>query len=195
MDYTLALDTSQRYLAVGIARNQEILAAIQYPAWQQQSELTTQELAKAFDIAKISPNQLTRIIVTIGPGSYTGIRIALTIAKVMAYSLKIPLYTVSSLQALAGLKEHQAVLLDARGSRAYFGLYHQGIALQKDQVLPLDQVTQFLNMHPEFSWVGDTTLIHQKEVAPNLIENLVQLAQLVSPVEDVHTVVPTYLKD
>ena len=59
------------------------------------------------------------IVITEGPGSYTGVRIAMTIAKVFAATKKIDLYTISTLQLYAGNLNNTLVLLDARGNRVY----------------------------------------------------------------------------
>ena len=117
MGYELILDTSSKQLAIGIYKDDELLYKNQYYAWLRQSEMAIPEIEKAINELKIDLREVTRIVASIGPGSYTGVRIALTIAKVMALTLNIPLFTVSSLQALAGKKDKVISIMDARSKR------------------------------------------------------------------------------
>ena len=91
MHIQLLIDTSAKYLAVGLSKNGKVIASTQYEAWQKQSELTIGELDRLFKITNINPKDVPRIVVTNGPGSYTGIRIGLTIAKVYSTTRNIPL--------------------------------------------------------------------------------------------------------
>lgn len=80
----------------------------------------------------LKPKDLDRIVVAQGPGSYTGLRVAVATAKMLAYSLGIDLVGVSSLYALAAQTCQQypdslvVPLVDARRQNAYVGYYRQG---------------------------------------------------------------------
>ncbi|MCK7483377.1 MAG: hypothetical protein M0C28_44820 [Candidatus Moduliflexus flocculans] len=63
------------------------------------------------------PRQLQSIILTEGPGSYTGVRIAMTVAKVLASVASIQAYTTTTLQLIAGSSKNTFVMLDARSLR------------------------------------------------------------------------------
>lgn len=66
----------------------------------------------------IKLNDFNRIVVVNGPGSFTGIRIGLTVAKTISYSLNIPIYTISSLKAYlvsSELKNKMCVIEDTKG--------------------------------------------------------------------------------
>jgi tRNA threonylcarbamoyladenosine biosynthesis protein TsaB len=70
-------------------------------------------------MAGFSPQNLTRIGVTIGPGSFTGLRVGLSAAKSMALALNIPCIGLSTLQALSGGEENVLVVIDARHGNVY----------------------------------------------------------------------------
>ncbi|MDE5539951.1 MAG: tRNA (adenosine(37)-N6)-threonylcarbamoyltransferase complex dimerization subunit type 1 TsaB [Bacilli bacterium] len=81
---------------------------------------------EAFKKVKIKPNDIDTIFVTNGPGSFTGIRIGLTVAKVMAWGLKIKVIPISSLELMAATKtdkKYIAPLIDARRDYVFAGLY------------------------------------------------------------------------
>ena len=91
MGYSLILDTSNKSLVVGLADEEKVIAKTQYYAWQRQSEMTVQEVKKIMEDLNVSFDDLSEVILTIGPGSYTGVRIALTIGKVIALCKNIPI--------------------------------------------------------------------------------------------------------
>src|SRR5690554_581498 len=67
------------------------------------------------------PIYIKRIVVASGPGSFTGVRIAVTIAKVWAYAKEVPLYAVSSLSVYRHETKPTICVLDARRERSFAG--------------------------------------------------------------------------
>ncbi len=81
---------------------------------------------------------LQAISVNEGPGSYTGLRIGVVMAKSLCYSMKLPLLMVSGLKALASYmheqktgKAHFLALIDARRDEVYFSCYNEMLDLEK----------------------------------------------------------------
>ena len=81
------------------------------------------EIQKLFEQSQVDKQEITDIVVAEGPGSYTGLRIGVTVAKTLAYALQTRLYGVSSLKALAAtIKDEHRLLVpifDARRSGLY----------------------------------------------------------------------------
>ena len=85
-------------------------------------------IEEAFRKSNIKPKDIDKIFVVNGPGSFTGIRVGLTVAKVMAYSLNIPVVPVSSLEVMAsGYDEDVISLIDARRGYVYAGGYDRNL--------------------------------------------------------------------
>ena len=83
---------------------------------------------EAFKKSNIKPKDIDKIFVVNGPGSFTGIRVGLTVAKVMAYSLNIPAVPISSLEVMAsGYDEKVFPLIDARRGYVYAGGYDRNL--------------------------------------------------------------------
>ena len=80
---------------------------------------------EAFSKTNLTPKDIDTIFVTNGPGSFTGIRIGLTVAKVMAWSLKIKVIPISSLELMASgsVERLIAPLIDARRDYVYAAVY------------------------------------------------------------------------
>lgn len=195
MGYELILDTSSKQLAVGIYKDDELLYKNQYYAWLRQSEMAIPEIEKAINELKIDLREVTRIVASIGPGSYTGVRIALTIAKVMALTLNIPLFTVSSLQALAGKKDKVISIMDARSKRVYIGVYDKGVEVVKDTIFTLEELKKYQEEHQDYQLIGELSALGEEDSVISLIENMHELAKDKQPVNSVHEVKPVYLKD
>lgn len=195
MGYELILDTSSKQLAIGIYKDDELLYKNQYYAWLRQSEMAIPEIEKAINELKIDLREVTRIVASIGPGSYTGVRIALTIAKVMALTLNIPLFTVSSLQALAGKKDKVISIMDARSKRVYIGVYDKGVEVIKDTIFTLEELKKYQEEHQDYQLIGELNALGEEDSVISLIENMHELAKDKQPVNSVHEVKPVYLKD
>ena len=93
--YTLFIDTHFKDVQLVIYKNEKILQIAKIENCDRTSKNVLPLLKKTFQENNISYNQIEKIIVCNGPGSFTGIRISITIAKVMAYCLNIPIYTIS----------------------------------------------------------------------------------------------------
>ena len=91
---TILLDSSNTNLSVGLAKDNLLLDYISYEAWQQQSEFMIPELDKLLKKHHVDKTDISDVIVANGPGSYTGVRIAITIAKVIATALNVKLYAL-----------------------------------------------------------------------------------------------------
>ncbi len=193
MEYSLILDTSSKNLVVGIAKN-NVIKKIQYYAWQRQSEMTVQEIDKMMKELNISFNNLKEVILTIGPGSYTGVRIALTIGKMIAFAKKIPLVPVSSLFALAGIKGRKMSIMDARSSRSYVGFYENGKQIKEDTIMKNSEIIEFA-INNNFELVGEVSILGLEEKKIDLVTNLFEVSKYCKKVNNVHEVKPTYLKD
>ena len=190
----LLLDSSNIDLSVGIAKDDKVIDYTSYEAWQCQSEYMIQEIDKLLNKHHITRNDITGVIVNIGPGSYTGIRISLTIAKVMSLALNIPLYALSSLRALQKDKEPSICLMNARSSRSYVGVYAEDCIL-KDQVMTNDEVKEYIASHPDYIVCGDTSYLGIDGYKNNIIFEMNLLKDKATKYEDTLGVKPIYLKD
>jgi tRNA threonylcarbamoyl adenosine modification protein YeaZ len=98
----LVLDTATRQPVVGLAAGDgNILGSRSWPSAHRHGEQLLSELEALLGEVGASTDQLTGIVVGTGPGSFTGLRIGLATAKVLAYSLAVPLVGVPTTAALA----------------------------------------------------------------------------------------------
>jgi tRNA threonylcarbamoyl adenosine modification protein YeaZ len=122
----LYLDTSSSFLYSGVVINNKLEASIKKEFGKTLSIYTLTEIKKMFSSIKMSLNDIDKIIVVNGPGSFTGIRIAITIAKTIAWSLRKKISTISSLDAMAlSTTGYDYIIpyIDAKRDYGYFGVY------------------------------------------------------------------------
>lgn len=97
----------------------------------------------AFEQAKITPSELDKIFAVNGPGSFTGIRVGLTVAKTMAWTLNIPVIPISSLEAIASTPNQgvNIALIDARRGYVYAGAYDEDLnQIMEDKHVLLEDI-------------------------------------------------------
>ena len=121
--YTILLDSSNTSLTVGLAKDNVLLEETSYEAWQSQSEHMIPELDNLLNKYHVTNNEIEDLMVAIGPGSYTGVRIAITIAKTIATALNVKVYALSSLRCQKDSKNPSICVINARRGRSYFGVY------------------------------------------------------------------------
>lgn len=189
---TLCMDTAHRYLVIGLYENDRLINSVSRPSWKRQSETIFPELIRLMEEAGWVSEDIDEIVITDGPGSYTGVRIAMSIAKVFCTTREVPLYTISTLQLYAGLK-HAYVMLDARSSRAYFGELENGNSLNGPCIMTLEEI-QSMNIDPKLL-IGDTSLIDIAVKEPDFASHFIALRPVWNRVENVHVLVPEYLKE
>lgn len=192
---SLILDSANKELGVALAKDNKIIDEICYDAWQKQSELMIPEIYKIFERNNVSPKEVGEILVSEGPGSYTGVRIALTIAKVFAYALNLPVYAFSSLNILANLEKTSICLINARGNRSYFAVYNKDEALIKDTILNNDEVLKYVNDHRDFSICGDASYIDLVSERNDCLKNMLLLRSDKYLVKNILSLKAVYLKD
>lgn len=192
--YQLLLDSSNMYLSVGLAKDGKVVDSIFYNAWQRQSEVMVAEIDNIFKRNNIDKKDLDAIVVGIGPGSYTGVRIAVTIAKTIAYALNIRIYAKSSLSLLAINNEPTICLFNARSGRSYFAVYQGKNKIEDDTVITNEEVLDYVARHPNYKISGDTTQIGKQSEQFNFIKNLANFDES-ELVENIFLLNPIYLKD
>ncbi len=193
--YQLLLDSANKLLVVGLAKDDIVVDKTIYEAWQRQSEMMVPEIDSIMKRNNIKKEDIEAIVVGIGPGSYTGIRIALTIAKTMAYALHIPLYSVSSLSLFKNEKEPTICVLNARSGRSYFGVYKGDEVLVKDQVLENEKVLEYINEHKDYLVTGETEHLGIKSADFDLTKALLNAYKEENKAKDIFKLNPIYLKE
>ena len=191
---TILLDSSNTNLSVGIARDNLLLESISYEAWQQQSEYMIPELNKLLEKYGVKMDEIKEVIVAKGPGSYTGVRIAITIAKTIATALDAKLYAVSSLRVQKDRKSPSICLINARSGRSYIGVYECEKTFLADQIMKNDDVMKYIANHPNYSVCGNVKYLGLEGVETNTIAEMLDLKDVLESINPL-SLKPVYMKD
>lgn len=212
----LGIDTSNTPLSVAIVKDGQLLTEENTSTPINHSLRAMPAIEEAFKKAKLTPTDIDAIAVSEGPGSYTGVRIGVTIAKTLAWTLNKPLIGVSSLQALAmnGLYFDGLIcpIVDARRNNVYTGVYQQENGkltevIEDGHYAIEDLIMKLKNYEAPILFIGKDVEMHEEKLVASLQEQaniapfqyqlprastLIYTAQQINTHEDVHHFVPEY---
>jgi len=129
MAYILNIETATKNCSVALGHDNRIVDVVEYAGESfSHAEKLHVFINEILQKNKIQPQNLDAVAVSKGPGSYTGLRIGVSAAKGLAYSLNIPLIAVSTLESLAHkIEEKDAYIIpviDARRMEVYSAVYN-----------------------------------------------------------------------
>ena len=202
----LAFDTSNQALSLAILEDEHLLAQTTLNIKKNHSITLMPAIDFLMNSLDMKPTDLDRIVVAQGPGSYTGLRIAVATAKTLAHTLKIELVGVSSLLALVPEQVEGLVIpvMDARRNNVYAGFYQSGQAVRPEAHLPLAEVLEIAGAADQpVTFVGETATFAEqiKDALPQAaIQSTLPDAATIGrlgldlPARSIHDFVPNYLK-
>lgn len=185
----LVIDSASKHLYVALYEDLNCLGKYFKSGNNDHSTKLMTEIERIFKLNKLRISDLDEIIVGIGPGSYTGLRIGVVVVKMFGWNNNIPVKTISSLAMMASSydgNEYIVSEIDARRGNSFIGLYKnkgKGLILAKEEILA--NLEEFKNLLG-FSYVtvsnGEMNL--EKILNSNLLE----------VVKDIHSLNPNYLR-
>lgn len=187
---TLCIDTAYKYLSVCLIKDNDILASYSSECFKRQSEEVFVALDKLFVEANMDKRDIDSICISKGPGSYTGVRIAMTIAKVIGEVKDIDVYTISTLRLYASNSPNTMVIMNARADRAYVGVYDQNKCIMDDCILTINDIDI-----KDYDVVGDGSLVNKEDKFLNICEAFLKTKSSWEKVDNIAYLVPAYLKE
>ena len=187
----LFLNTSNKYLYLCIMEDDNIVNEVLMEGNNNHSEKLIDVLEEFLNNNQITVDDLDELYVGRGPGSYTGVRIACTVAKVLAYAKGIKLFSFSSLDLilsneLKNLGIYQ-VVMDARRGNSFAKVVkvnEQDIEVLLDETFIENEVLE--NQYGEYKVINVEDTKYQVD--------LLLKYNLIKEEKDVHAFVPTYLR-
>lgn len=168
----LGIETANAPLSVAIVEDNKIIVEITQHVKLTHSVGAMPTIEEALQRAGLQAQQIDAIAVSAGPGSYTGVRIGVTLAKTLAWTLHKPLVLVPSLQALAANgRLHNGVicaLIDARRDNVYAGIYEGGTLqplIAEGHYALADIMARLVETEQPVLVIGDATAKYSEQLA------------------------------
>lgn len=216
MSKTLAIDTSSYVMGVAVTEGERTLGEFITNIKKNHSIRLMPAIDQLMKEVDVSPKELEKIVVANGPGSYTGVRIGVTTAKTLAWSLGIPVIGVSSLAVMAQTgRLFQGIvspIMDARRGQVYRGYYvSDGWTIEEHESDKLVMLTDWLDylvkQEKQVLFVGQDVELHRSVIIERLGERaqfppsatvlprpseLAELGQQLTENRSPHEFVPNY---
>ncbi len=167
----LAYDTSSPILSMALFVGSGKIAEVHDPPSEKHSSSLLPGLARILESHRMSFKDMDCFAVGLGPGSFTGLRVGLAAAKMLAHSLKKKLIGVSSLEAMALEADDYpgqiAVVRDAKKGKVYAAFYRRkkGVLMtaRSPQLTTMDEILSSIKTHTLF--LGDATPAYKQSLS------------------------------
>lgn len=196
---SLFIDTSTKNVSISIIKDEQILSLISKDIPNMHSKYTTKYIKDCLDEAKIDANDVDNIMVVNGPGSFTGIRIGVTIAKTYGYLIKKDITPISSLQMLAISSQHEGNIMSiipANKSSYYIGVYDENYnIIEPEKCVEGEEIIALCHKYNPYIVGIDASVIGKYKINKQNLDilkiiNYYQKKAKVNP----HKLLPNYLK-
>lgn len=183
---SMFIDTSLSDVSIALIKDGKLLSKINNSIPGQHSIYVTKYVDDILKENSLSSNDVDEIVVVNGPGSFTGIRIGVTIAKMFAYLQNIRILSITSLQARAIGETSNYILskIDAKHDNYYVGLYDDNYNKIVEKFSNIKEIEELIKEYSPL--VVDPSKEYNIEGIIEYTKNL--------PNENVHAVNPIYLK-
>jgi universal bacterial protein yeaZ len=168
----LAIDTSTTHSSCAVMDDNNIVGDFSINQSMSHNEILLVMVDEMLKKLNIDIEDIDLFVAVTGPGSFTGIRIGVTVVKALAMALNKPIVAVNTLEALSfGVfsDKKKIPLIDARGERVYYGVY-EGINNENivaPALLTIDELLEEFSDKGEFIFVGDCVNLYKDRILEN----------------------------
>lgn len=194
---SLFLNTSSNFLNVALVKDNVVLDEIYLKLDKDLSKETLVNIEKIISFNKLLPNDISEIVCVRGPGSFTGLRVGVTIAKTFAYFLNKDLYSVSNLFVMATSVNSDVIvpIIDARRGFVYACVYDKDYnIIMEEKYIKLEDLKSYVSsLSKDYVFVSndsfdDLDVILYRPSISNLYKYMDKR------LEDAVSFIPNYLK-
>ena len=161
----LSIDTSSDVCSVALLEDDVLIKELNKTDSKTHSENLMPLVDELFKSSGISLSDINVIACSIGPGSFTGIRIGIASVKAMAEAYNLPVVGVTSLETLAYSVQNSNIvsLIDARNNQVYCGIFNQNHELQEDYLADdINAVLPYIDKYLPVTFVGNGAILHKE---------------------------------
>lgn len=194
----LFIDTSSSRIVVALTKNSQLINIINEVNGHDLSSRALPLIDKLLKMSNTEPSAIDRIYVVNGPGSFTGIRIGVTIAKMMAWTLNKEIVTISELELLATTEfdtDYIIPWIDARRKAVFAGVYDKNGNVVEDKYIKIQDLQESLENNKTYTFVSYDDVDEIKDsIKPEIdVLKVIERHQRDKSLNP-HSVNPNYLK-
>ena len=148
--YALSIDTAANLCSVALSdmRDGVSICEVSHDIGRGHAEILMDNISQCLQEADVGYSEMDRVISTVGPGSFTGVRVGLSVARAIGLGIKKPVIGVSNLEACASYARQNTsdpskvvhVLIDARRGEVYSQQFKNGEAMDEATVLKVESI-------------------------------------------------------
>lgn len=147
---TLFISTYNENIIIGLLENSKLLKEKRKESEKSHSIYLIPMIEEILKEENISLNDINEIIVINGPGSFTGIRLGITVAKTLAFTLNIPIKTITSIEAISASNEQKDKIITIKDNKGYyFGIFNDNKLFQEMSYLKETDFIEFIKNRDE----------------------------------------------
>ena len=186
--YKLYLDTTNKNLTVVISQDNTILAASSFVAWQKQTELAIDTINNLLIKCNLKLRDINEVVLANGPGSYTGIRVAITFVKTLkVLNPLLRIFIINSLFLQVGMQKAISIL-PAYNNKYYLAVYEDAKLIIKPQLVDINAKNGIINDLSSFKVVENFENV-------DIVSNFQLLSPYFIEVKAIAQLQPYYIND
>lgn len=193
---SLLIDTTTSNIIVSIIEDNNILFEYKETIISDMSSKILPIISNGLNSINLKLKDIDKIFVSNGPGSFTGIRVGVTVAKTIAWALKKEIVPISSLELMATTptnKKYLVPMIDARRGNVFAGIYDKNLnIIKEDKLINLNKLSKDLNNEYEFISYDNINL--NNIVIPNVDVLKIINKHINDSGINPHNINPNYLK-
>ena len=192
---SLLIDTSTSNLTVSIINNEEVLYKYQETILSDMSSKLLPIIDNGLKEHNLKLENIDKILVVNGPGSFTGIRVGVTVAKTIAWALKKDIIPLSSLELIATTntsKKYIVPMIDARRGNVFAGIYDNNLnCIKEDKLISIEEIS---NLNSDYEFISYDNIKLDNVIKPNIDVLKIINKHISDEGINPHNLNPNYLK-
>lgn len=169
-NYTLFIDTTNNFCYIGLYKSNDLLDYFRLQVNKNVTDIIVDSINKLLINNKVKNEQLTHMCVNVGPGSFTGVKVGVIVAKTWKmWNPKIKISTINSLLLQTTVRPSISVI-DAKSKKLYFAIYDKTKVLVKPCLIDASELDKYTKKYKKFTLVQDKIddmysnfLLHKKD--------------------------------
>lgn len=188
---TLVLDTSTNLLYICFIDENKVIYEVKSMGLNNHSDHLLELIQEGLNKCSLEVKDFNRIIIGVGPGAYTGLRVSMSVAKMFAWTLNIPLYEISSLDLLtSGYKENNKYLVCFKAKKGH--VYNKSFIIEEGLKIVENQESFMSDEEVKEKYIEEDYILITHE---NIEIDCLNIEKEIKQVNNIHALEPNYLRE